>query len=155
MPRYDNKRRALAEFAKREGIPMDRAWFELSPAQHELLLRGKAKGFLGIVRHLESLEPKKYKQYIRVFLRQYQTAQTCATCHGTKLQPDALNVKVATKSIADISGLPIDLLRAWLDTLTLTQCTFSGNSATLDGGAIFNALGLALTHCTQIGRAHV
>src|SRR5471032_1297818 len=121
MPRYDNKRRALAEFAKRENIPMHRPWFELSPVQHEKLLRGKAKGFLGIVRHLESLEPKKYKQYIRVFLRQYQTAQTCATCHGTKLQPDALNVKVATKSIADISGLPIDLLRAWLDTLTLTQ----------------------------------
>ena len=121
MPRYDNKRRALSEFAKREGIPMDRPWFELSPVQHEQLLRGKAKGFLGIVRHLESLEPKKYKQYIRVFLRQYQTAQTCATCHGTKLQPDAMNVKVATKSIADVSALPIDLLRAWLDALTLTQ----------------------------------
>jgi len=25
-PRYDNKRRALAEFAKRERIPMDRPW---------------------------------------------------------------------------------------------------------------------------------
>ncbi len=120
MPRYDNKRRALSEFAKREGIPMDRPWFELTPSQQEQLLRGKAKGFLGIVRHLESLEPKKYKQYIRVFLRQYQTAQTCATCHGTKLQPDALNVRVAGRSIADVSGLPIDLLRAWLDTLVLT-----------------------------------
>ncbi len=120
MPRYDNKRRALAEFAKREGIPMDRPWFELTPAQHELLLRGKSKGFLGIVRHLESLEPKKYKQYIRVFLRQYQTAQTCRTCNGTKLQPDALNVKVAGKSIADVSALPVDMLRAWLDTLQLT-----------------------------------
>ncbi len=93
MPRYDNKRRALAEFAKREGIPMDRPWRELSGAQHEALLRGKARGFLGIIRHLESLEPKKYKQYIRIFLRQYQTPQTCPTCHGTKLQPDALNVK--------------------------------------------------------------
>src|SRR5207302_7740740 len=26
MPRYDNKRRALAEFAKREKIPMDKSW---------------------------------------------------------------------------------------------------------------------------------
>ncbi|HEV8410071.1 MAG TPA: excinuclease ABC subunit UvrA [Gemmatimonadaceae bacterium] len=121
MPRYDNKRRALAEFAKRESIPMDRPWFELSPAQQEKLLRGKAKGFLGVVKHLESLEPKKYKQYIRVFLRQYQTAQTCPTCHGTKLQPDALNVKVATKSIADVAALPVDLLRAWLETVTLTK----------------------------------
>ncbi len=120
MPRYDNKRRALSEFAKREGIPMDRPWFELSPVQHEKLLRGKAKGFLGIVKHLESLEPKKYKQYIRVFLRQYQTAQTCSACRGTKLQPDALNVKVAGRGIAEVSAMPVDLLRAWLDGVVLT-----------------------------------
>ncbi|HEY2848720.1 MAG TPA: excinuclease ABC subunit UvrA [Gemmatimonadaceae bacterium] len=120
MPRYDNKRRALADFARREKISMDRPWSDLLPAQHEKLLRGKAKGFLGIVRHLESLEPKKYKQYIRVFLRQYQTAQECATCHGTKLQPDALNVKVTGRSIAEVSAMPVELLRAWLDALDLT-----------------------------------
>jgi excinuclease ABC subunit A len=121
MPRYDNKRRALADFAKREKIAMDRPWRDLPAAQQEKLLRGKTKGFLGIIKHLESLEPKKYKQYIRVFLRQYQTAQTCSACHGTKLQPDSLNVKVATRSIAEIGAMPIELLRAWLDTLTLTQ----------------------------------
>ena len=120
MPRYDNKRRALADFARREGIPMDRAWFELTAAQQEKLLRGKGKGFLGIIKHLESLEPKKYKQYIRVFLRQYQTAQTCAACHGTKLQPDALNVKVGGRSIAEVSAMPVELLRAWLDALGVT-----------------------------------
>ncbi len=121
MPRYDNKRRALAEFAKREGIRMDRPWFELTPPQQEKLLRGKSKGFLGVIRHLESLEPKKYKQYIRVFLRQYQTAQACAACRGTKLQPDARNVKVAERSIAEISAMPVELLRAWLDALPLTH----------------------------------
>ena len=121
MPRYDNKRRALADFARREGIPMDRPWAALTPGQHEKLLRGRGKGFLGVVRHLESLEPKKYKQYIRVFLRQYQTAQTCPACHGTKLQPDSLNVKVGGRSIADVSAMPVELLRAWLDALDLTR----------------------------------
>ena len=121
MPRYDNKRRALADFARREGIPMERPWSTLTAAQQEKLLRGKAKGFLGVVRHLESLEPKRYKQYIRVFLRQYQTAQTCATCHGTKLQPDALNVKVGGRSIAEVAAMPVELLRAWLDALSLTK----------------------------------
>ena len=121
MPRYDNKRRALADFAKREGIAMDKPWRDLSSAQQEKLLRGKGKGFLGIIKHLESLEPKKYKQYIRVFLRQYQTAQTCSACSGTKLQPDSLNVKVATRNIAEVSAMPVELLRAWLDTLALTK----------------------------------
>ena len=120
MPRYDNKRRALAEFCKREGIPLDRPWSSLTAAQRESLFRGKAKGFLGVVRHLESLEPKKYKQYIRVFLRRYQMAQECGTCHGARLKVDALNVKVGGQSIADISAMPVDLLRTWLDALFLS-----------------------------------
>jgi excinuclease ABC subunit A len=120
MPRYDNKRRALAEFARREGIPMDRPWKSLTASQRESLLRGKAKGFLGVVKHLESLEPKKYKQYIRVFLRRYQTAMECPACHGAKLQPDALHVKVGGRSIAEIAAMPVDLLRAWADSLFLS-----------------------------------
>ncbi|MCC7194554.1 MAG: excinuclease ABC subunit UvrA [Gemmatimonadaceae bacterium] len=119
MPRYDNKRRALAEFCRREKIPTDRPWRNLTAAQREVLLRGKAKGFMGVIRHLESLEPKKYKQYIRVFLRRYQSAVTCPSCHGAKLQPDALNVKVGGRSIAEVSAMPIASLRAWADSLFL------------------------------------
>ena len=120
MPRYDNKRRALADFCGRERIPMDRAWRDLTAPHRELLLRGKAKGFLGVIRHLESLEPKKYKQYIRVFLRRYQTAQQCPSCHGARLQPEALNVQVGGKTIAAASAMPIHLLRDWLDALFLS-----------------------------------
>ena len=44
---------------------------------------------------LEALEEKRYKQYIRVFLRQYQSAQTARVCGGAKLRPEALRVRVA------------------------------------------------------------
>ena len=120
MPRYDNKRRALAEFCRREGIPTDRPWRTLGAAQRESLLRGKAKGFLGVVLHLESLAPKKYKQYIRVFLRRYQTAQECRHCKGARLTADALNVRLGGQSIAAITAMPVELLRAWLDALFLS-----------------------------------
>ena len=49
---------------------------------------------------LEDLEEKKYKQYIRVFLRKYQTARECPDCHGTKLQPESLQVRVCDRTIA-------------------------------------------------------
>ncbi len=42
---------------------------------------------------LKGLEEKRYKQYIRVFLRQYQLAHTCTACGGTRLNPDALAVR--------------------------------------------------------------
>jgi excinuclease ABC subunit A len=119
-PRYDNKRRALAEFAKREGISMDTPWQRLPTAARQKLLNAKVRGYKGIFPFLVDLEEKKYKQYIRVFLRQYQTARECPDCHGTKLQPEALQVRVATRTIAEVSELPVDRLLEWLETLELT-----------------------------------
>jgi excinuclease ABC subunit A len=119
-PRYDGKRRALAEFAKRERIPLDKPWEQLSSAQRQLLLHSKTRGYKGIFPFLRDLEEKRYKQYIRVFLRQYQTAQECPRCHGTKLQPEALNVRVGGLDIAQVAELPVDQLAIWLRDLQLT-----------------------------------
>ncbi|MGH7652396.1 MAG: excinuclease ABC subunit UvrA, partial [Gemmatimonadaceae bacterium] len=120
-PRYDNKRRALAEFAKRERIPMDKPWEQLTSAQRQLLLHSKTRGYKGIFPFLRDLEAKRYKQYIRVFLRQYQTAQECPRCHGTKLQPESLNVRVGGLNIAQVAELPVDQLSVWLNDLQLSE----------------------------------
>jgi excinuclease ABC subunit A len=120
-PRYENKRRALAEFAKRERIPMDKPWDQLTAAHRQLLLRSKTRGYKGIFPFLRDLEEKRYKQYIRVFLRQYQTAQECPRCHGTKLQPEALNVRVGGLNIAQSAALPVDQLAMWLRDLRLSE----------------------------------
>jgi excinuclease ABC subunit A len=118
-PRYEARRRTLAEFAKKEGIPLDTPWSELGVAQRHTLLHGSRRGWKGIFPFLRELEDKRYKQYIRIFLRQYQTAQECPTCHGTKLQPEALQVKIAGRHIAEVSDLPVGALTTWLDALEL------------------------------------
>jgi excinuclease ABC subunit A len=120
-PRYENKRRALAEFAKRERIPLDKPWNQLTAAHRELLLHSKTRGYRGIFPFLRDLEDKRYKQYIRVFLRQYQTAQECPRCHGTKLQPEVLNVRVGGLNIAQVAELPVDELAVWLNDLRLSD----------------------------------
>jgi excinuclease ABC subunit A len=119
-PRYDNKRRALADFARRERIPMDIPWRELSASQQHMLLNSRTRGYKGIVPFLHDLEEKRYKQYIRIFLRQYQTAQECPDCHGSKLKPEALNVRVDGKTIAEVSDLSVGRLCEWVDNLTLS-----------------------------------
>jgi excinuclease ABC subunit A len=120
MPRYENKRRALAEYAKRARIPMDAPWRGLRPDQREELLHAKARGYKGILPFLRDLEEKRYKQYIRVFLRQYQSARECPSCHGAKLQPEALRVRIAGRSIAEVAELPVERLLPWLETVELT-----------------------------------
>ncbi len=120
-PRYDNKRRALAEFAKREGISMDLPWTQLSASQQHKLLHARSRGYKGMIPFLEDLEEKKYKQYIRIFLRQYQTAQECPDCHGTKLKPEALNVRVDGKTIAEVADLSVGTLFDWIDNVRLSE----------------------------------
>ena len=120
-PRYESRRRALAEFAKRERIPMDEPWSALTAAAREKLLRARTRGYKGMFPFLEDLESKRYKQYIRVFLRQYQTARECPECHGTKLQPQALHVRVDGATIAEVSELSVGRLMAWLTDVQLDK----------------------------------
>ncbi len=121
MPRYENKRRALYEYAKKEGIATDVPWEELPAKQRERLLNANVRGFKGMLPFLRDLEEKRYKQYIRVFLRRYQTAQECPDCHGTKLQSASLQVKVGGRNIAEVSDYPVGVLTTWLDALELSK----------------------------------
>jgi excinuclease ABC subunit A len=121
-PRYEGRRRLLRETARARGIPVNVPWGDLDPTQRRFLLHGAAAGgrYLGLFPFLERLETKRYKQYIRVFLRQYQLAKTCPACGGARLKPEALAVRVGGRSIAEISALTAAELQHWLGALTWT-----------------------------------
>jgi excinuclease ABC subunit A len=118
-PRYEGRRRLLREVARARGIPLDGPWRELPAAERRFLLRNATGRYLGVFPFLERLEAKRYKQYIRVFLRQYQLAQTCPDCRGARLKPEALSVRVADRTIADAAALTAADLARWLEGLTL------------------------------------
>ena len=119
-PRYEGRRRVLREVARAKDIPFDRPWRDLTDKQRYFLLHGAAGRFLGIFPFLERLEEKRYKQYIRVFLRQYQLAKTCPACGGARLKPEALSVRVADQTIAQVAALPAAALAPWLAGLRLS-----------------------------------
>src|SRR6266536_1174110 len=118
-PRYEGRRRLLRETARARGIGLDVAWKEIGARDRQFLLHNKDGRYLGIFPFLERLEEKRYKQYIRVFLRQYQLAKTCPGCGGARLKPESLAVRVAGKTIAEAAALTAADLAAWLEQLTL------------------------------------
>jgi len=120
-PRYEGRRRILREAARTKRIPLDAPWRDLSGEARRFLLHGASGRFLGMFPFLERLEAKRYKQYIRVFLRQYQLAKTCPACGGARLKPEALAVRVGGKTIAEVSGLTAGAIRDWIAGLTLTD----------------------------------
>lgn len=117
-PRYRKERAALLAYAAGAGIPIDVSWKQLPVDTRNRLLNG-ASGFRGVVPFLRSRERKRYKQYIRVFLRSYQLPTTCLDCGGARLRPDSLAVRIQGRSIAEVSGLNMSELTDWLASIEL------------------------------------
>jgi excinuclease ABC subunit A len=118
-PRYESRRRILLEFARSIGADVGKPWSKLKPAHKRELLYGKKGRYVGIFPFLKGLEEKRYKQYIRVFLRQYQLAQTCTDCQGTRLNPDALSVRIGNDTIGSVASGSVDQIYEWLQGLAL------------------------------------
>ncbi|MEJ2310773.1 MAG: excinuclease ABC subunit UvrA [Gemmatimonadales bacterium] len=117
-PRYSRERTEVESYARRHRIDLRRPWRELAePVRHELLYGGP--DFRGVLPFLRSRERKRYKPYIRVFLRQYQMPRRCRRCDGTRLRPEALNVRLGDLDIAAAAALDISNLRRWLSDLEL------------------------------------
>jgi excinuclease ABC subunit A len=119
-PRYEARRKLLVKRARELGADPDVPWRKLKATARRELLWGSSGRYVGIFPFLKSLEEKRYKQYIRVFLRQYQLAETCTACGGSRLNADALSVRVNGQPIAEVARYSMDALEDWLATLPLT-----------------------------------
>jgi excinuclease ABC subunit A len=119
-PRYESRRRMLLDFARKLGADVDQPWEKLKASHRRELLYGRKGRYVGIFPFLKDLEEKRYKQYIRVFLRQYQLAQTCEACGGSRLNDDARAVRIGGDTVAVVSARSIEDVHRWLGALELT-----------------------------------
>jgi excinuclease ABC subunit A len=119
-PRYRRERDRLKGFANDRGVSLYSPWQDLPEKFRDAVLYG-AKGFKGVIPFLVSRERKRYKQYIRVFLRQYQSPTTCRACGGARIRPEALYVRVGDRTIAQVSEMPLEDLRPWVGALELSE----------------------------------
>jgi excinuclease ABC subunit A len=120
-PRYEARRRLLLDTARKLGADPTVPWKTLKPTVRRELLHGKVGRYIGVFPFLAGLEEKRYKQYIRVFLRQYQLAKTCPACLGRRLNPDALAVTLAGRTIAETAALSLADLALWIRGLDLSE----------------------------------
>jgi excinuclease ABC subunit A len=106
----------LQKFAAEAGIPLDVPWKKLEPA-HRAALLGGAKGFRGAIPFLERLQAKSYKAGNRFIVKRYQAALPCTACGGARLRPEALRVRLADRSIAEVTAMTIRDAAAFLAAL--------------------------------------
>ena len=117
-PRYYREAADVMQMAARRGVDPGSPWKELPEEFRDVLMYG-GPDFVGMIPFLRSRERKRYKQYIRVFLRQYQLPRTCGRCGGARLRSEALHVRVGGSTIAEAVALTVDELCEWMGTLSL------------------------------------
>ena len=87
--------------------------FEKFPEKiQNLLLYGEAgkggkTGFTGILGYLKRAVDESTSETYRDWLLDYMSATKCPACHGQRLRPESLAVKVNGMSIADFTALPV------------------------------------------------
>jgi excinuclease ABC subunit A len=99
----------------------------LSPTVIKILLEGtgdqiydvdgKKLTFPGVLLMLEEKYRQTDSEYVQKEIESYMRVMTCPICRGKRLREEALAVKVAGKTIADLVSQPLDDLFTWVDQL--------------------------------------
>ena len=74
--------------------------------------------FEGVIPNLSRRYRETDSDYIRSEIERYMRVEICEDCNGKRLKPEVLNIKVASKSIADIVSQNIDDLQKEFRTLS-------------------------------------
>src|SRR5579871_520346 len=133
----------LQAIARHYGFSMDEPWHALPEEARRVVLHGSGsdkihfvyddnarkyevdKTFEGVIPNLERRWRETDSSWVREELGRYQSETPCEACHGLRLKPEALAVKIAGKNIAEISTMAIKPARDWFEglepSLTPTQ----------------------------------
>ena len=108
----------LGSLAREFGFSLETPWNELLPEQQLIILHGTGgkpvtlrfvdgrksyevqKPFEGVIGNLNRRMLQTDSAWMREELSKFQTAQPCETCHGARLKPEALAVKIAGEDIS-------------------------------------------------------
>lgn len=132
-------KKALAKFAKEHDFTLDTPYYkipvearrifmygetgsaeELAPNLNQYLRTPGAK-FMGIVPDLMRRFQESQSEWIKEEIYKLMSEDTCPECHGKRLNPSALSIKIEGKSIADLCDMSITKLYAFITSLKLTE----------------------------------
>src|SRR6201981_3388123 len=94
------------------GVDLSTPFEKLPDKIQNLFLYGESEGrgktgFLGIFGYLKSALDESTSEGYRDWLMEHMSATECPACHGKRLRPESLAVRVEAMSIADFTAMPV------------------------------------------------
>lgn len=102
------------------GFPIHRPYFKLTREERDILWHGKGE-FEGIDGFFKMVDSNLAKVQYRIMKANYSGKTICYKCHGSRLRPEALYVKINGKTIADLVVMSVADLAEWFDNLKLDK----------------------------------
>ncbi len=78
------------------------------------------KPFEGVIGNIARRWKETDSEWVREELSRYQSAHPCEACHGYRLKPQALAVKVGAKHVGEVTDMSIRAANIWFDELPKT-----------------------------------
>ena len=75
------------------------------------------KPFEGIIRNLERRFKETESEWAREEIGRFMSATPCEACHGTRLRPESLAVKIDRQTIAQVTSLSVREAHKWFEEL--------------------------------------
>ncbi|MBO5633790.1 MAG: excinuclease ABC subunit UvrA [Bacteroidales bacterium] len=116
----------LVEVAERYHIPIFEPYCNLSQEVKDIIwnghsVEGDENSIVGINEFFSWVEANRYKIQYKYMLSRFSGRTTCHACHGSRLRPEALYVKVGGKNIAELLDMNVEELLAFFAKLELTD----------------------------------
>ncbi len=112
---------ALKSLMHTVALDLDTPWRLLDEETKHAVLYGY-KSFEGVIPNMERRFMETSSDWMREEISKYQAISPCETCHGARLRPEALAVKIGGKNIAEATHTSIKSALDWFsglnDTLT-------------------------------------
>ncbi len=119
-PAYRENIDILLRAASRNKLSVTKPFADLTEDEVKLVMDG-GQDFQGVHEFFRRLEKKSYKMHVRIFINRWKNHRPCPACHGARLRPEALAVKVNNKSIAEVSAFTIADARLFLSEVSSQQ----------------------------------
>lgn len=101
-------REALQGFLKSAGVRWNMPLAKYPPKARRQLLEGNGKQFIGVQSLLEKQYATTLNDARRQALELFRSEMPCTACGGSRLRPEARSVRIAEKSIDQVTALTAD-----------------------------------------------
>jgi len=121
--------RLIKKFCRNTGISKSLPFERIPQEIRRILMYGTdaadrrkyGMAFEGVIPNLTRRWQTTTSEYVKARLHTYLSEQPCRSCQGTRLRPEAIAVKVANKSIHELTALSIDKAQSFFNRLTLDE----------------------------------